>query len=210
MISEVGYLHDNPEIEALPKRKGIHSINADELVQLLDLALSESAETAIPGIHHPTDALASAHLLTGLEPTGLKELRRMGFDDNNPMLDDPRAALLAHALDGEGDTDRAAQEGRYPVPVAKDLKDGLTLAEAVVNFNRHRFGNLVRIKYDAVDVAKPLSDYGMDSMLAAEFCTWIWSSMAVDVPLLLLLGKTCNLVSLADMAVATLEAGEEE
>ncbi|TGJ83752.1 hypothetical protein E0Z10_g5010 [Xylaria hypoxylon] len=160
MISKVGYLQDNPEIEALLKRKGIH---------------------------HPTDALASAHLLTGLEPTGLKELRRMGFDGNNPTLDDPRAALLARALDGEGDTDSAAQEGRYPAPVAKGLKDGLTLAEAVLNFIRHRFGNLVLIKHDAVDVAKPLSDYGMDSMLAAELRTWFWSSMAVDVPLLLLL-----------------------
>lgn len=114
MISEVGYLHDNPEIEALLKRKGIHSIDANDLVQLLDLALSSSAETAIPGIHHLTDALASAHL-----PTGLEELRRMGFDGNNPTLDDPRPALLAHALVGEGDADRAAQEGRYPVPVAK-------------------------------------------------------------------------------------------
>ncbi|KAI3325957.1 hypothetical protein HD806DRAFT_520675 [Xylariaceae sp. AK1471] len=130
MISEVGYLHDNPEIEALLKRKGIHAIDADELVQLLDLALASSDETAIPGIHHPTDVLASAHLLTGLEPTGLKELRRMGFDGNNPMLDDPRAALLAHALDGEGDVERAAQEGKYPVPVAKGLKAGLTLTEA--------------------------------------------------------------------------------
>jgi hypothetical protein len=217
MISEVGYLHDNPEIEALLKRKGIHAIDADELVQLLDLALSSSSSAEVetpaallPGIHHPTDGLASAHLLTGLEPTGLKELRRRGFDGNNPTLDDPRAALLAHALDGAGDVDRAAQEGRYPVPVAKGLQDGLTLTEAVLDFVRHRFGNLVLIKYDAVDVAKPLSDYGMDSMLAAEFRTWFWSSMAVDIPLLMLLSKTCNLAGLADMAVAALEAADEE
>ncbi|KAI0204850.1 reducing type I polyketide synthase 10 [Astrocystis sublimbata] len=216
MISEVGYLHDNPEIEALLKRKGIHAIDADELVQILDLALSSSssaeagAPAALPSIHHPTDGLASAHLLTGLEPTGLKELRRQGFDGNNPTLDDPRAALLAHALDGAGDVDRAAQEGRYPVPVAKGLQDGLTLTEAVLDFVRHRFGNLVLIKYDAVDIAKPLSDYGMDSMLAAEFRTWFWSSMAVDIPLLMLMSKTCNLAGLAEMAVAALEAADEE
>ncbi|MCJ1387150.1 hypothetical protein MMC17_010279, partial [Xylographa soralifera] len=32
IISEVGYLHDNPEIRALLKRKGIHAIDEDELV----------------------------------------------------------------------------------------------------------------------------------------------------------------------------------
>ncbi|KAI0401620.1 reducing type I polyketide synthase 10 [Xylaria palmicola] len=210
MISEVGYLHDNPEIEALLKRKGIHAIDADELVQLLDLALSSSAENSLPGIHHPTDELASAHLLTGLEPTGLKELRRQGFDGNNPTLDDPRAALLARALDGAGDVDRAAQDGRLPVPVAKSVREGLTLSEAVLDFIRHRFGNLVLIKYEAVDVNKPLSDYGMDSMLAAEFRTWFWQSMTVDVPLLMLLGKTCTLATLGDMAVTQLEAETEE
>ncbi|KAI1104957.1 reducing type I polyketide synthase 10 [Jackrogersella minutella] len=210
MISEVGYLHDNPEIEALLKRKGIHAIDADELVQILDLALYSSSENSLPGIHHPTDDLASAHLLTGLEPTGLKELRRQGFEGNNPTLDDPRASLLAHALDGEGDVARHAQDGRLPAGVSKGLQDGLTLNEAVLDHVRRRFGNLVLIKYEAVEVNKSLGDYGMDSMLAAEFRTWFWKNLTVDVPLLMLLGKTCNLVSLSEIAVSQLESDLEE
>ncbi|CAG8978206.1 hypothetical protein HYALB_00011441 [Hymenoscyphus albidus] len=208
MISEVGYLHENPEIEALLKRKGIHAIDADELVQILDLALSSSAENNLPGIYHPYDELASAHLLTGLEPTGLKELRREGFEGNNPTLDDPRASLLASALDGEGDKARHATDGRLPSEVSKRIDEGFTLSEAVLDFIKRRFGNLVIIRYEEVDVHKALGNYGMDSMLAAEFRTWFWQSMAVDVPLLMFLSKTCDLVSLSEIAVTELEKEE--
>jgi hypothetical protein len=60
------------------------------------------------------------------------------------------------------------------------------------------------MKFEAVDVRKPLAMYGMDSMIAAEFRTCFWQSMAIDVPLLMLLNKTCNLESLRDIAVVEL------
>ena len=40
MISEVGFLHEHPDIEKLMERKGIHAINEDELLQTMDLALT--------------------------------------------------------------------------------------------------------------------------------------------------------------------------
>jgi len=45
----------------------------------------------------------------------------------------------------------------------------------------------------------------MDSMIAAEFRSWFWQSIAVDVLLLMLLGKTCTLTSLGDITVGVLE-----
>ncbi|KAF4637479.1 hypothetical protein G7Y89_g579 [Cudoniella acicularis] len=98
MISEVGYLHENPEIEALLLRKGIQAINEDELIQIIDIALTNTST-----IPHAYDKLAGAHLLTGLEPFGLKEFRKKGFEGTNPTLDDPRAAVLAAALGGQAD-----------------------------------------------------------------------------------------------------------
>ncbi|KAK5996471.1 Highly reducing polyketide synthase srdA [Cladobotryum mycophilum] len=185
MISEVGYLHDNPEIEAILLRKGIQAIDADELIQLTDLALSSSS--AGVGIDHAHDHLAAAHLLTGLEAFGLKELRKKGFDGNLPALDDPRANLLASALD------------------AKLMEAGKTLPQAVQDHIRRRFGNLVLMKFEAVDVKKPLAAYGMDSMIGAEFRSWFYQSMKVDVPLAMLLGKTSTLETLGEVAVAALE-----
>ena len=203
MISEVGYLHENPEIEAILLRKGIQAIDPDELLQIVDLALSY--RTGV-GIHHAYDNLSAAHLLTGLEASGLKRLRKMGFDGTNPTWNDPRAGILANALGDGGGSPPPAHNGNLPLEVSQAIEEeDKTLGEAVLDFIRKRFGNLVLMKYEAVDVKKPLADYGMDSMIAAEFRTWFYQAMTVDISMLTLLGKTSSLEDLRDMSVAQLE-----
>ena len=210
MISEVGYLHDNPEIEALLLRRGIQTIDADELIQLIDLAISSSSTM---GISHPYDSLAASHLLTGLEAAGLRELRRKGFEGSHPALEDPRAKLLINSFNGganDGSQDQAgADAGGLPARVVTLMQAGESLTEAVLAHIRHRFGNLVLLKYDDVDTRKPLSQYGMDSMIGAEFRTWFYQSLSVDVPLVMLLGTACTLESLRDLAVVSLKMGAD-
>jgi NAD(P)-dependent dehydrogenase (short-subunit alcohol dehydrogenase family) len=207
MISEVGYLHDNPEIEALLLRRGIQAIDADELVQLIDFALSSSDKM---GIHHAHDDLAASHILTGLEGFGLKELRKQGFEGSLPTMDDPRAAILASAIEGDDDVAGQSHSGDLPAEIVRDMEAGESYEAAILNHIRRRFSNLVLMKYEIVDVKKPLADYGMDSMIAAEFRTWFYQSLKVDVPLLMLLGKSCSLETLRDLSVAALEKAKEE
>lgn len=40
-------------------------------------------------ILHAYDDLASSHLLTGLEVSGMKELRKRGFEGNHPVMVTP-------------------------------------------------------------------------------------------------------------------------
>ena len=40
MISEIGYLHENPDIKALLLRKGIQPLNEEDFLQVLDLSLA--------------------------------------------------------------------------------------------------------------------------------------------------------------------------
>uniref|UniRef100_A0A8H7NCH8 Carrier domain-containing protein n=1 Tax=Bionectria ochroleuca TaxID=29856 RepID=A0A8H7NCH8_BIOOC len=90
MISEVGYLHENPDIEALLLRKGIQPLNEDEFLNVVDMALA--AETRV------------SHVLTGLEPFGLRELIKKGFEVENGTTQDPRAGFLAAELLASQDT----------------------------------------------------------------------------------------------------------
>ncbi|KAF1973074.1 hypothetical protein BU23DRAFT_554606 [Bimuria novae-zelandiae CBS 107.79] len=117
------------------------------------------------GIHHLYDSAAIGHILTGLEPMGLKELRKKGFEGTNPTLDDPRANLLSSALDGQEDVLRHSSTDGFPAPVAQALEEGQTLKEALLDFLRRRFGNLTLIKYEDVDVSLPFIKFGIDSML---------------------------------------------
>ncbi|KAF4624248.1 hypothetical protein G7Y89_g13924 [Cudoniella acicularis] len=53
MISEVGYLHEHPEIEALLLRKGVHPLNEDELAaqkQLVDFGMDSMLAAEFRGV----------------------------------------------------------------------------------------------------------------------------------------------------------------
>jgi hypothetical protein len=194
MISEVGYLHENPEIEALLLRKGIQAINEDELLQIVDIALCNKDST-------PYDTMASCHVLTGLEPLGLKLLQKAGFSGTNPTLNDPRASVLAAVLDSDSDKDLKNGSG-MPAELAAALEnghEGQSVAEAIVQLIVKRFSNLVLQQVDKIDPSKSLSKFGMDSMLAAEFRTWFYQAFKVDVPFLTLLSDETTLNSLGNL-----------
>ena len=52
-----------------------------------------------------------------------------------------------------------------------------------------------------MNVSKPLSQYGMDSMITAEFRTWFFQSFHVDIPFLTLSCKIITLLSLSEAVV---------
>ena len=195
MISEVGYLHENPEIEALLLRKGIQAINEDELLQILDRAIAHPGRTSSVS---SADPFAASHILTGLEPHGIKKMRAQGYDANNPTLGDPRAALLASSLDGDSDAALKSNSG-LPAELAAALEEGGEVVEACVSLIANRFSNLVLIPSAKIEVQKPLIKFGMDSMLAAEFRTWFYQAFKVDVPFLTLLNETTTIQSLGEI-----------
>lgn len=200
MISEVGYLHENPEIEALLLRKGIQAINEDELLQIIDCAISNPNPTeSVPA----TDPYSAAHILTGLEPQGIKKMRAQGFDGNNPTLNDPRASLLAASLDGESDAALKNNSG-LPAELAAALDASgeggeASILDTIVLLIAKRFSNLVLVPVEKIDTTRPLVKFGMDSMLAAEFRTWFYQAFKVDVPFLTLLSETVTLRTLGEM-----------
>ncbi|RYP03312.1 hypothetical protein DL765_010539 [Monosporascus sp. GIB2] len=102
MISEVVYLHENTEIEALLLRKGIQAIDSDELLQIVDLTLSSSSSM---GNHHAHDTLAAAHLLTAtLRPVNLNRVPIIHDDDGDGADDlDRLGEVQEDAYDGSDD-----------------------------------------------------------------------------------------------------------
>jgi NADPH:quinone reductase-like Zn-dependent oxidoreductase/NADP-dependent 3-hydroxy acid dehydrogenase YdfG len=208
MIAEVGYLHEHPEIEALLKRKGIHSIAEDELLQILDLAIAHQAPSTWAA-HY--DGLVGAHLLTGIEFVGLKEQRDRGFEGDNQVLADPRASLLAAAFErstrGAGGGMKAGHD--LPAKVAKALEavdTGTSLVDVVLETVANKISNLILLPAGQLKADQKLGEFGIDSMLASEFRTSIFHTFDVDVPFMTILDKQTTVRSLTAIIVAALES----
>lgn len=210
MISEVGYLHENPDIGAILSRRGVQAMPEEEFLQLIDISLSENKD--ITDLQN-ADEHAAAHILTGLESVGFRQLLAQGFDVNNLPMQDPRSRLLAESLAAEqramitagGASTKVGQfsavarnagsVSAYTALMAES--EGLSMREGILWLIRETFSNLILISPDQVDNGKPLAQFGLDSMLAAEFRTWLWATFKVDVPFLDILSSHKSLDSLA-------------
>ncbi|KAF4619055.1 hypothetical protein G7Y89_g14793 [Cudoniella acicularis] len=225
MISEVGYLHENPEVEALLLRRGIQPLNEDEFLQVVDMSL---AGTAIGNnesdAYHERHSSEESHILTGLEPLGFQKLIAQGFDVSLEVVQDPRASILLasiaaemeaqntasqrHATDLYGLADAAPWLQQVPANIVSAFVseiEALSVQDAVLRLTKKRFSNLILMPADQIDGHKPLSQFGVDSMIAAEFRTWFWGTFKVDIPFLDLLSPQKNLNSLAEFVALKLD-----
>ena len=199
MISEVGYLHEHPDIEALLLRKGIHPINEEELLQIFDIALTEQRG----GFHDERDPQYSrGHILTGLEPAGLGNQRLQGFEGHSHVLDDPRAMNITHLLSGFGanaeNPTTAPAGSKGPAELAEVLHLGYeAVSNTVATVITKKLSNLLLQPLESLQPLDPLGNFGMDSMLAAEFRTYIFHACGVEVPFFMLLEKCTTIESLS-------------
>ncbi|KAI0151716.1 polyketide synthase-like protein [Xylariaceae sp. FL1272] len=214
MISEVGYLHENPDIEALLLRKGIQPLTESEFLQVIDLALSGKTLETEGG---RTKDFELSHILTGLEPFKSRELISKGYDVSLSASQEPRAAILDAALaadraaakeaqcTGSGEVDSVAVAAEWFSSVPEYARAYLmpeasaeSLHEAILRLVRNRFSSLVITPVEQIDDQKPLSRLGVDSMIASEFRIWFWTAFKVDVPFLDLMSPQKNLRTLSD------------
>ncbi|RYP13625.1 hypothetical protein DL767_010635 [Monosporascus sp. MG133] len=208
MISEVGYLHENPDIEALLLRRGIQPLNEAEFLQVIDFALAGD------GVHTNANNRDAAHMLTGLEPLGVRRLLEQGFQVSHTTMQDPRSAVLWAALTaGNGDTSqmhtKATDRSRlnatawfksvpsWSIELFASEADAPSLRVAIARLLRKHFSGLMLIPPDQVDFERPLAKFGIDSMIASELRAWVWTSFRVEVPFFDLLNADKTLSTLA-------------
>ncbi|KAI9693762.1 MAG: Type I Iterative PKS [Bathelium mastoideum] len=209
MISEVGYLHEHPDIEALLLRKGLHPLNEGEMLQLFDIAIDEVSQ--MEPLHAGKQYL-SGHILTGLETQGIEGIRERGFEGGSHVLDDPRASIMSRILTGDSGgasagshahDDRELPDAVLRNLVAKGARQELLRAlQSTVGL---KISNLLLLPADQLDAERPLSNFGLDSMLAAELRSYIYHSFKADVPFMTLLAKSTTVASLAESIAASLE-----
>ncbi|KAF4953184.1 hypothetical protein FGADI_6159 [Fusarium gaditjirri] len=211
MISEVGYLHENPEIESLLLRKGIQPLNEDSFLQVIDLALDSELHCRID----------DSHLLTGLESAAIRELSAQGFDvTSHGVLNEARSSILLASVQAEKEAQEVnLQDGHVAVvsaaewfksipstlsPVFASVADSATLRIAIMQLIKTRFSNLILVPIDQISEDKPLPSFGVDSMIASEFRSWFWAVLRIDIPFLDIMSTKTTLGVLAGLVEGNL------
>jgi hypothetical protein len=212
MISEVGFLHDNPGAEAALLRKGVHPYTEAELLQLLDISLNETPPepSALVDYSLGSEHGMQAHLLTGLELHGFDANRQRGFARVRTVLEDPRCVHVAGAFAGNADAVHSAVNAGLAVELPHAISTALeqnpdakvpneVLLEAIAATVAKQIASLLLVSADALTQDTLLADFGMESMLAAEFRADMYRAFKVDVPFDTLLDRRAQVATVADM-----------
>ncbi|KAI1439451.1 putative polyketide synthase [Annulohypoxylon stygium] len=200
-IADVGYLQEHQKIGAIYTRRGMQSISEDELLRLVDLAIAHGDDDAMPAY----DTLMQSHLLTGLE---MQDAKQRAMDSSSMAFDiifqDPRAGLLKSAWDRDvGSAGNASSISRVELPqeILAAVTNGEKVEDAVSKVLLTKFSNIVMIPSNQLKADQPLATFGLDSMLAAEFRTFIFRSFEVDIPFESLLSRQITIGSIAAIVI---------
>ena len=205
MISDVGYLADNPEVEDKLARTGISALNEEQMLRVIETALARTihrstgeicpssnasefgnltaSETSSLEYFDSLNDFSSCHLLTGLEDVGKVEF--LASSASNYIARDPRMRLLIATANDAVENGAASNysEDKLPEDVQLGLSSGLSLHEAVGSSVKSGLARIISLDADALDVSKTLIDYGIDSMIATEIRTWLFQTFGVNISL---------------------------
>ncbi|KAI0809557.1 polyketide synthase-like protein [Xylaria sp. FL0064] len=215
LISDAGYIHENPGIEELHLRRGAQPLSENDFLVLADLAIGGCKDGA-------SSAVAPPHILTGLETTGIRRLLEQGFEVTNAVIEDPRFSFLAASIEANQAIKEVNLDSglgidavvnsvpwlrSLPIGAARILsaEDGASsLHDSILRVLRRRFSHLLLTPVDQIDDRRSYAQMGIDSMIAAEFRTWLWNSFKVDVPFLDLLSHDKSIISIASLVEQSL------
>lgn len=116
------------------------------------------------------------------------------------------------------DSKRGRQYGCSPRQVIESgnkVSGSVPLRDIIVALVIKQLCNLILVALKKLDSPQPLSTYGMDSMLAAEFRWWMYRIFKIDIPFLDLLSSSLSLDFLFDriekqvLGLSVLLASEE-
>ena len=195
MISDVGYLHENPEVEKVLRRSGITALDEKELLQIIDIALSSASDHRSSSI----DSLDQAHILTGLESYDPNYAKISGFDAPMPGENDPRTSFLTAARAKVLAANGQAEEAAAGVEAAGGAD--LSPLDAAVENIKARFAKILSTNIDKISETKPISGFGLDSMMGTEFRNWYFPTYKVDVAFNELVEGKNSIVTLAEKAM---------
>lgn len=186
-ILDVGAVSGMPGYETAMTRNGLYGNDEAEFLQYCDAAIDCSAGV---NLSWPHDPLTEAHLLAGIEPAGLLELDKEYPLKEMEWYNDSRFSNLVQATHILSSTDKSSNTGDN---VGDNADEDLGAVDRI----HKRLAQLLFVPTKDIVVTRPVNDYGIDSMIAAELKNWLLKTFAADISLFNLLDPTMTVKRLA-------------
>lgn len=188
MIADIGYVAEHGSVQQTLLSQGFEEINGAECLAILEAAMLAPAGT--------DTKWKAANVVTGL---GLG--RYSGGDPSRAVYTDPRFRLCRRmAATSGGDEDSPAADGFETQSVREMLRQAASLGDVISTLETAICSKITVLLMlpaeDELDTQKPLSQYGLDSLIAVELRNWVSSEMEATVPVLEFLGSR-NIQSLS-------------
>jgi acyl carrier protein len=186
MILGIGYIAENPEIEASIRRKGMYGIDESEMLAAFEVAMTPELSSSA----------AVDHIIAGLEPSRLaKSVSATSADifwTREPRLRTLGTAMKQH-MAKEG-----SATGDSIVAAISNARQPAEAIDAVKAYLVQRLSRLLMIRVEEFQPeTRSIASYGLDSMIGAEFRNWVFREFKVDIPFQQLLAGNLTVAKLA-------------
>ncbi|KAI0198016.1 putative polyketide synthase [Astrocystis sublimbata] len=205
LITEIGRVRDSKNVQKSLQRVATYGQTEAEFLQLVEGALCQAQDVQ----SDDRDTQERGHIITGLEPARLLAHTKNSSLTNFTWHKDARFQSVVQAVSdmaNAGSSSKAAPtEGtRSLIQRLANITPPKGKITFVQEVTAAHFSELLGISADQVDVDKPLSHYGLDSLVAAELRSWVVTSFGVEVTALHLLSETATVGNLATLVVEEL------
>lgn len=167
MIVDAGHVEEHPEVETALKRNGMYGIGVAEYLHAMEAGCGRRDLNALPPWGY--DIAAAAHVVTGMDST---RVTRAGGKDM--WLRDTRLRSLLLAIGGGSvevdgtDGQLACRSIMATIKAAAEKGGNEAVKVLVQQLFMERLSQLVVLPVAKIKADKPLSLYGIDSIISAE------------------------------------------
>lgn len=196
MILEVGFVSSLPEVQKSLMRNGVYGTGENEFLKIFEASFIQ--QSAPMDRAAAADPHAASHLLTGLEPIKLDGLYRQGLAADFTWHTDARFSLLLQAIADLSASGTSSKSDAGSVTELLKTASPDEFRKIVTAAILDRLGKLLFMPSEELDASKAVSEYGMDSMIAAELRNWFVKNFGTDVTFLELLNPATKIVDLVD------------
>ena len=180
------------------ERNGAYGIPEDEYLKMMEVACRrrESSQT-----FWDWDAESQSHIVTGMEPGKIISGRGRWLWQEDNRFRNLEVAIAGMQDKREAPGSNASHTTAALLSAAHEEQGEAGVMTCVQDLVVAQFSKLVLVPVEKLValLGRPLTEFGMDSMVTAELRSWAWRELRAEIPLMALLEGNTTMKGLVDL-----------